>query len=321
MRDEHRRDDEARGAALDRRGVPRAGAGRERRARAAGRVLADRARRVRRRGRAARRRRGAHGFGRTGKPFGFQHWDVAPDIITVAKGLASGYATIGAVIVQRAHREALRRARARVRPHVLRAPDRVRGGARDAEALRRRAAVRERRRRSGRCCCASSTRIAARTRASVRARPRPARGASRSRRRRRSGRRSARQLAARKLSLHVDGKRGTAIFAPPLCITEAELVAGRAQLRRGGGGRVRSARVTMAGSTQQGRRVGRRGARAAARRHDDPGRRVRPVRQRRGADPRRRRARRARPARWSRTTRATSARASRRGSRPASSRR
>ena len=34
------------------------------------------------------------------------------------------------------------------------------------------------------------------------------------------------ELAARKLSLHVDGKRGTAIFAPPLCITEAELVQG-----------------------------------------------------------------------------------------------
>src|SRR5262249_17362582 len=34
------------------------------------------------------------------------------------------------------------------------------------------------------------------------------------------------ELEARKLSLHVDGKRGTAIFAPPLCITERELVAG-----------------------------------------------------------------------------------------------
>src|SRR5678815_5689164 len=39
------------------------------------------------------------GFGRTGTPFGFQHWNVVPDMITVAKGLASGYATIGAVIV------------------------------------------------------------------------------------------------------------------------------------------------------------------------------------------------------------------------------
>jgi acetylornithine/succinyldiaminopimelate/putrescine aminotransferase len=34
------------------------------------------------------------------------------------------------------------------------------------------------------------------------------------------------ELAQRKLSLHVDAKRGTCIFAPPLCITEQELVTG-----------------------------------------------------------------------------------------------
>jgi len=34
------------------------------------------------------------------------------------------------------------------------------------------------------------------------------------------------ELAARRLSLHVDGKRGTAIFSPPLCIREDELVTG-----------------------------------------------------------------------------------------------
>jgi taurine---2-oxoglutarate transaminase len=34
------------------------------------------------------------------------------------------------------------------------------------------------------------------------------------------------ELAERRLSLHVDGKRGTAIFSPPLCITEDELVIG-----------------------------------------------------------------------------------------------
>ncbi|MBC7975221.1 MAG: aminotransferase class III-fold pyridoxal phosphate-dependent enzyme, partial [Myxococcales bacterium] len=39
------------------------------------------------------------GFGRTGKPFGHQHWDVTPDIITCAKGLTSGYQPLGAVIV------------------------------------------------------------------------------------------------------------------------------------------------------------------------------------------------------------------------------
>ena len=34
------------------------------------------------------------------------------------------------------------------------------------------------------------------------------------------------ELAERRLSLHVDGKRGTAIFSPPLCIGEDELVTG-----------------------------------------------------------------------------------------------
>ena len=39
------------------------------------------------------------GFGRTGKMFGYQHWGVKPDIITCAKGIASGYQPMGAMIV------------------------------------------------------------------------------------------------------------------------------------------------------------------------------------------------------------------------------
>jgi len=39
------------------------------------------------------------GMGRTGKPFALQHWGVAPDIILVGKGIASGYAPLGGVIV------------------------------------------------------------------------------------------------------------------------------------------------------------------------------------------------------------------------------
>ena len=39
------------------------------------------------------------GMGRTGKPFAVQHWNVEPDIILVGKGIASGYAPLGAVIV------------------------------------------------------------------------------------------------------------------------------------------------------------------------------------------------------------------------------
>ena len=32
------------------------------------------------------------GFGRTGKKFGYQHWDFTPDILVSGKGLAGGYA-------------------------------------------------------------------------------------------------------------------------------------------------------------------------------------------------------------------------------------
>ncbi|MBN1314975.1 MAG: aminotransferase class III-fold pyridoxal phosphate-dependent enzyme, partial [Anaerolineales bacterium] len=41
------------------------------------------------------------GFGRTGMWFGIDHWDVTPDIMTMAKGLTSGYAPLGAVIVSK----------------------------------------------------------------------------------------------------------------------------------------------------------------------------------------------------------------------------
>ena len=39
------------------------------------------------------------GFGRTGKWFAVDHWDVVPDIITVAKGINSGYVPLGAAVV------------------------------------------------------------------------------------------------------------------------------------------------------------------------------------------------------------------------------
>jgi taurine--2-oxoglutarate transaminase len=39
------------------------------------------------------------GFGRTGKWFACDNWDVVPDILTVAKGINSGYVPLGAMIV------------------------------------------------------------------------------------------------------------------------------------------------------------------------------------------------------------------------------
>jgi taurine--2-oxoglutarate transaminase len=39
------------------------------------------------------------GFGRTGKWFACEHWDVVPDLMTVAKGINSGYVPLGALVV------------------------------------------------------------------------------------------------------------------------------------------------------------------------------------------------------------------------------
>jgi putrescine---pyruvate transaminase len=39
------------------------------------------------------------GFGRTGKYWGVQNWDVVPDMLTLAKGITSGYQPLGAVAV------------------------------------------------------------------------------------------------------------------------------------------------------------------------------------------------------------------------------
>jgi taurine--2-oxoglutarate transaminase len=40
------------------------------------------------------------GFGRTGRWFACENWDVVPDIITVAKGINSGYVPLGAMIAR-----------------------------------------------------------------------------------------------------------------------------------------------------------------------------------------------------------------------------
>src|SRR5690606_19306460 len=42
------------------------------------------------------------GFGRTGRPFAVQHWNVTPDILVGGKGLAGGYAPMGGVFASEA---------------------------------------------------------------------------------------------------------------------------------------------------------------------------------------------------------------------------
>jgi adenosylmethionine-8-amino-7-oxononanoate aminotransferase len=48
------------------------------------------------------------GFGRTGRAFAIQHWDVVPDLIVVAKGMSSGYAPLAGVIARRPIVETIR---------------------------------------------------------------------------------------------------------------------------------------------------------------------------------------------------------------------
>jgi len=42
------------------------------------------------------------GLGRTGRFFALEHWDLQPDMITVAKALSGGFVPTGAVLVSRA---------------------------------------------------------------------------------------------------------------------------------------------------------------------------------------------------------------------------
>jgi taurine--2-oxoglutarate transaminase len=47
------------------------------------------------------------GFGRSGQWFAMQHWDVVPDLMTMAKGLTSAYVPLGGVAVSSRIAEAL----------------------------------------------------------------------------------------------------------------------------------------------------------------------------------------------------------------------
>lgn len=47
------------------------------------------------------------GFGRTGKMFGVDNWEVVPDLMCVAKGITSGYIQLGAVLISEKLRDEL----------------------------------------------------------------------------------------------------------------------------------------------------------------------------------------------------------------------
>jgi taurine--2-oxoglutarate transaminase len=165
------------------------------------------------------------GFGRTGKPFGFQHWDVVPDLITVAKGLASGYATIGAVIVHE-------RVAKHFDDHVLAcgltyyAHPTACAAALETMKVYEDEHMYENAARLGPVLRRELDRVASRLSAPVFVRSLGLLGALEIEAPAEAWARLSGELAQRRLSLHVDGKRGTAIFSPPLCITEDELVTG-----------------------------------------------------------------------------------------------
>lgn len=59
------------------------------------------------------------GFGRTGKMFASEHWEVVPDIMTLAKGLSSGYAPIAATICRQPIADAFGGAEGKALAHLL----------------------------------------------------------------------------------------------------------------------------------------------------------------------------------------------------------
>ena len=106
------------------------------------------------------------GFGRTGKWFGVQHEDVVPDLMSVAKGITSGYLPLSASIARAKIADAFdekEHRRARSPRHLCGTSGLVRGGARQPRDHRAResrgergahgrAPARERSRRSSAIC-------------------------------------------------------------------------------------------------------------------------------------------------------------------------
>ena len=90
-------------------------------------------------------------WGRLGYWFGCERFDYQPDMITMAKGLTSAYAPLGAVLACRSHRRAVPARDRDLHPrlHLRRAPDGVRGGAGEHRRDGARGSVRARARERG----------------------------------------------------------------------------------------------------------------------------------------------------------------------------
>lgn len=167
------------------------------------------------------------GFGRTGRAFGIDHEGVAPDLITVAKGLTAGYAPLGAVLVS----ERLARhfddnvlwAGLTNYAHPL-------GCAAGLEALSiyQDEQLFERARQLEPALLTPLHELAAREPSVTAVRGRGLLAAIDLALPPAAWNRLAAALDARRLHLHASARRGTAIFAPPLVIGEAELAAGLA---------------------------------------------------------------------------------------------
>jgi taurine--2-oxoglutarate transaminase len=165
------------------------------------------------------------GFGRLGTPFGHQHWDVTPDLITCAKGLTSGYQPLGAVIV---HDRVARHFDDNILACGLTyyAHPTACAAAVETMKLYEDEQLYQNAARLGPILHRELTAIAARVAPKSFVRSLGLLGAIELEAPPAAWAALGVELAARKLSLHNDGKRGTCVFAPPLCITEDELVHG-----------------------------------------------------------------------------------------------
>jgi len=165
------------------------------------------------------------GFGRLGKAFGHQHWGVTPDIITCAKGLTSGYQPLGAVIV---HERVARHFDANLLACGLTYYAHPTACAAGVETLKlyEDEQLFENAARLGPVLHRELGAIAARLGVTSFVRSLGLLGALELEAPASAWSKLSDELASRRLSLHNDGKRGTCIFAPPLCITEDELVRG-----------------------------------------------------------------------------------------------